>query len=137
MESEAQCVTEQGVLTLPDAAWELARIRMELIGPLAELETVEHQAADAAAKTLRSSRRQIYVLIRRVRQGTGLVTDRAPGRSGGGKGQGRLPEPVERIVRELLHKRFLTKQKRSLAAFYLKSLRLAKPKSCGCRRAIP
>jgi putative transposase len=29
-----------------------------------------------------------------------------------------LPEPVERIIRELLQKRFLTKQKRSLAAFH-------------------
>jgi putative transposase len=48
----------------------------------------------------------------------GLVTDLAPGQSGGGKGKGRLPEPVERIIRELLQKRFLTKQKRSLAAFH-------------------
>ncbi|PMU58244.1 transposase, partial [Pseudomonas sp. GP01-A1] len=38
--------------------------------------------------------------------------------SGGGKGKGRLPESVERIIRELLQKRFLTKQKRSLAAFH-------------------
>ncbi|MBO8383477.1 hypothetical protein IDZ91_06990 [Pseudomonas aeruginosa] len=29
-----------------------------------------------------------------------------------------MPEPVERIIRELLQKRFLTKQKRSLAAFH-------------------
>jgi putative transposase len=59
-----------------------------------------------------------YVLIRRARQGAGLVTDLARSRSGGGKGKGRLPESVERIIRELLQKRFLTKQKRSLAAFH-------------------
>jgi putative transposase len=60
----------------------------------------------------------VYVLIRRARQGAGLVTDLARSRSGGGKGKGRLPESVERIIRELLQKRFLTKQKRSLAAFH-------------------
>ncbi|MGI4173189.1 hypothetical protein ACR2YV_27890 [Klebsiella pneumoniae] len=59
-----------------------------------------------------------YVLIRRARQGAGFVTDLVPGQSGGGKGKGRLPESVERIIRELLQKRFLTKQKRSLAAFH-------------------
>ena len=58
------------------------------------------------------------VLIRRARQGSGLVTDLVPGQSGGGKGKGRLPEPVERVIHELLQKRFLTKQKRSLAAFH-------------------
>lgn len=46
------------------------------------------------------------------------MTDLVPGQSGGGKGKGRLPESVERIIRELLQKRFLTKQKRSLAAFH-------------------
>lgn len=46
------------------------------------------------------------------------MTDLALGQSNGGKGKGRLPEPVERIIREPLQKRFLTKQKRSLAAFH-------------------
>ncbi|HBW7873433.1 TPA: transposase, partial [Klebsiella pneumoniae] len=99
-------------------AWAQARHRTEIIGPLAALEVVGHEAADEAAQALGLSRRQVYVLIRRARQGTGLVTDLTPGRSGGGKGKGRLPEPVERIIRELLQKRFLTKQKRSLAAFH-------------------
>ena len=34
------------------------------------------------------------------------------------KGKGRLPEQVGRIIRQLLQKHFLTKQKRSLAAFH-------------------
>ena len=118
MTAEVQRVAEQGILTLPDAAWERARQRMEVIGRLAVLEIVGHQAADAAAHTLSLSRRQIYVLIRRARQGSGLVTDLAPGQSNGGKGKSRLPESVERIIRELLHKRFLSRQKRSLAALY-------------------
>ena len=117
MASDAR-ITERGVATLSDEAWEHARRRAEIIAPLAMLEVVGHQAADAAAQALGLSRRQVYVLIRRARQGSGLVTDLAPGQSGGGKGRGRLPESVERIIRELLQKRFLTKQKRSLAAFH-------------------
>ncbi|EKQ6351853.1 hypothetical protein Q042_05170 [Pseudomonas aeruginosa BWHPSA037] len=118
MTSDTPPIAAQGVATLPDEAWAQARHRTEIIGPLAALEVVGHEAADEAAQALGLSRRQVYVLIRRARQGTGLVTDLTPGRSGGSKGKGRLPEPVERIIRELLQKRFLTKQKRSLAAFH-------------------
>lgn len=118
MASDTSLIAEQGVATLPDAAWAQARQRAEIIGPLAALDVVGHEAADAPAHALGLSRRQVYVLIRRARQGAGLVTDLARSRSGGGKGKGRLPESVERIIRELLQKRFLTKQKRSLAAFH-------------------
>ena len=100
MASDTSPIAEQGVATLPDEAWAQARHRAEIIGPLAALEVVGHEAADAAAQALGLSRRQAYVLIRRVRQGTGLVTDLARSRSGGGKGKGRLPESVERIIRE-------------------------------------
>jgi putative transposase len=116
--SDTSPIAEQGVATLTDAAWAQARHRTEIIGPLAALEIVGHETADAAAQALGLSRRQVYMLIRRARQGTGLVTDLVPGQSGGGKGKGRLPESIERIVRELVQKRFLTKQKRSLAAFH-------------------
>ncbi|WP_290336910.1 helix-turn-helix domain-containing protein, partial [Pseudomonas aeruginosa] len=118
MATDTAPITEHGVATLPEQAWERARRRAEIIGPLAQSETVGHEAADAAAQELGLSRRQVYVLIRRARQGSGLVTDLALGQSSGGKGKGRLPESVERIIRELLQKRFLTKQKRSLAAFH-------------------
>ncbi|AQQ19625.1 transposase [Burkholderia cenocepacia] len=118
MTSDTPPIAAQGVATLPDEAWAQARHRTEIIGPLAALEVVGHEAADEAAQALGLSRRQVYVLIRRARLGSGLVTDLALGQSSGGKGKGRLPESVERIIRELLQKRFLTKQKRSLAAFH-------------------
>lgn len=118
MASDTSPITEQSVATLSDEAWLQARLRTAIIGPLAALVVVGHEAANSAAQALGLSRRQVYVLIRRARQGTGPVTDLASGQSGGGKGKGRLPESVERIIRELLHKRFLTKQKRSLAAFH-------------------
>lgn len=118
MASDTPRVTERGVATLPKEVWEHARLRTEIIGPLATLAVVGHQAADDAAQALGLSRRQVYVLIHQARQGSGLVTDLVPGQSRGGEGCGRLPEPIECIIRELLQKRFLTKQKRSLAAFH-------------------
>ena len=126
MASDTSGITERGVATLPDKVWELARLRTEIIGPLAALEVVGHLAADTAAHALGLSRRQVYMLIRRARQGGGLVTDLTPGQSSGGKGNSRLPEPVERIIRELLQKRFLTKQKRTLAALYREVVRACK-----------
>jgi len=126
MASDTPRITEQGVATLSDEAWEQARRRTEIIGPLAARDVIGHQAAAAAAQALGVSRRQVYVLIRRARQGTGLVTDLAPGRSAGGRGKERLPEPVERVIRELLQTRYLTRQKRSLAAFHREVARACK-----------
>ncbi|MDZ1213527.1 helix-turn-helix domain containing protein, partial [Klebsiella pneumoniae] len=75
MATDTPRIPEQGVATLPDEAWERARRRAEIISPLAQSETVGHEAADMAAQALGLSRRQVYVLIRRARQGSGLVTD--------------------------------------------------------------
>lgn len=86
MATDTAPITENGVATLPEQAWERARRRAEIIGPLAQSETVGHEAADAAAQALGLSRRQVYVLIRRARQGSGLVTDLVLGQSSGGKG---------------------------------------------------
>jgi len=116
--TEIQCIAEQRVLTLPDADWEQARQRMNVVGPLAALDFFGHQTADDAAHSLGLSRRQVYVLIRRTRQGSGLVTDVARGQSSGGKGKGRLSGPVELIIRDFLQKRFLTRPNRSLATLY-------------------
>ena len=103
---------------MPEAAWSEAQRRQQIIAPLADQEEISHQAADDAGQQLGLSRRHIYELVRRYRQSAGLLTDLAPGQSSGGKGKQRLPDQVERIIRELLQKRFLTKQKRSLAAFH-------------------
>jgi putative transposase len=60
----------------------------------------------------------VYLLIKRYREGGGVVTDVAPGHSSGGQGKGRLPEPVEAVIDELVRKHYLTRQKLSRAAFY-------------------
>lgn len=118
MEPESPRFTEQGVLTLSHEDWDLARKRTDIIAPIAALETVGHQAADEAAQQLGVSRRQVYFLIQRFREGKGLLTDLAPIRSSGGKGKSRLPETVESIIRELIRKQFMKRQKPTLAKLY-------------------
>ena len=118
MEPESPAISEHGLLTLSSEAWEQVRQKSQVIAPLAALNSISHQEADTAALQLGVSRRQIYVLVRRYRQGDGLLTDLIPGKSDGGKNKGRLLEPVERLISELLHKRLMTRQKPSLAALY-------------------
>jgi putative transposase len=97
-------------------AWERAVLMAQVVGPLSELPVIGFARADEAAAELGVSRRQLYVLLRRWREGDGLVTDLIPGQSGGGRGRTHLPEPVERIVAETIQKKYLTRQKRSAAA---------------------
>lgn len=123
MDSDPVRIVAQGQLTMPDAAWERARSRAAVIGSLAARDTLRLADADRAAAELGVSRRQVYVLLGRYRQGSGLVTDLAVRRSTGGKGGNRLPEPVEEIIRDLIRKRFLTRQKRSVAALHREIVR--------------
>ena len=47
-----------------------------------------------------------------------MVTDLAVARSDGGRGEGRLPAAVESVIREVLRKRYMTRQRPSLAIVY-------------------
>ena len=116
------------VLTLSEPAWTEAKRRAEIIAPLARLPRVGHDAADLAAAQLGLSRRRIYQLIGRARQGEGLVTDLAVGRSGGGRGEGRLADKVERIISDVLFELYLQRQRRSATA-------VEKAIAIRCRRA--
>lgn len=109
---------ERGLLSLSAEEWEQARIRSAVIAPLAAMDSVGHQAADAAGKQLGLSRRQVYVLVGRYREGSGLVTDLARESSDGGKGKTRLGEPVESVIREMIATRYLKRQKLALAVVY-------------------
>ena len=79
-------VLERGLLTVSDEVWALAVRRAVVIGPLAEAETAGGEAVETAAEQLGISRRQVYVLLRRWREGQGVVSDLIPGRSSGGRG---------------------------------------------------
>lgn len=65
-------------------------------------------------------------MLRRWRAGEGLVSDLIPGRSSGGRGRGHLPDEVEAVVRELLRTRYLTRQKRSMAAVHRELARICR-----------
>lgn len=109
-------VVERGVLTAAAVTWEETVRQAEVIRRLAGRVTVGLAAADAAAAELGISRRQVYALVTRWRAGEGVVSDLLPGSSSGGRGGARLDCEVEVIVREVLQKRYLTRQRRSVAA---------------------
>ena len=88
--------------------WSLAVRRAEVIGRLARAGVVGLEVADAAAAELGVSRRLVYVLLRRWREGEGVVSDLIPRRSSGGRGREHLPDEVEVVIRELLRTRYLT-----------------------------
>ncbi|WP_186760126.1 Mu transposase C-terminal domain-containing protein [Arthrobacter alpinus] len=118
MDADFTHIGELGTLTMPEALWDRAKTISAVIAPLSMQVVVGGAAVQAAALALGISRRQVYVLIKRHRDGSGLLTDLAPGRSSGGKGTARLSGEVEDLVREIVRKQFLTRQKRTLAAVY-------------------
>lgn len=111
-------VPERGLLTVSDEVWALAVRRAEVIGPLAKAGTAGTEAVEAAAERLGISRRQVYVLLRRWREGHGVVSDLIPGRSSGGRGGQRLSAEVEAVIREALGKHYLTRQRKKAAAVH-------------------
>lgn len=113
MGSEDNFLVERGLLSVSDSAWECARLRTEVIAPLTKLKIVTWELADNAANKLGLSRRQVYTLIERSRQGQGLVTDMLLNKSHGGKGKSRLPEAIDQVIREVLRSHYLNKQKYS------------------------
>lgn len=123
METHPDRIVADGQLTMSEAAWDQAKSRAAVIGALATRRVTGIAAADEAAMKLGVSRRQVYLLLGRYRQGSGLVTDLALHRSTGGKGGSRLPDQVEDIVRGLIRRKFLTRQKLSVAALHREIIR--------------
>ena len=114
MGSEPAAVLER-VLAVPEETWRLAVCRAEVIARLAAMGTVGLDDADAAAAELGVSRRLVYVLLGRWRVGEGVVSDLIPGKSSGGRGRERLPDEVEAVIGDVVRRRYLTRQKRSVA----------------------
>lgn len=123
---EGDRVPERGLLTVPDEVWAVAVRRAEVIGPLAEAGTAGEEAVEAAAEQLGISRRQVYVLLRRWREGQGVVSDLIPGRSSGGRGGQRLSAEVEAVIREVLRKHYLTRQRKTAAAVHREVTRVCR-----------
>lgn len=118
MTDDEVLVVEHGLLSMSEDAWVTARHRAQVIGALAATGAVSIRAADGAGRELGLSRRRVYELVRRHRQGAGLLTDLAPGHSDGGRGGGRLPEAVETVIREMVRSVYLRRQRPSLAVVH-------------------
>lgn len=126
MVEEQLPVRERGVLSVPDVVWDLAVARAQVIGPLAESDVLGGAAVEAAAVELELSRRQVYELVRRWRSGEGAVSDLVPGRSSGGRGGEQLPEDVEAVIRDVLRRQYLTRQRKSVAAVHREIVRVCR-----------
>jgi len=126
VDDESVLVAERGLLAVSDDVWNLAVRRAAVIEPLAGAGVAGLAAVDAAAVELGVSRRQVYLMLRRWRDGEGVASDLIPGRSSGGRGRGHLPDEVEAVIRELLRTRYLTRQKRSLAAVHRELARICR-----------
>nr|WP_197059479.1 Mu transposase C-terminal domain-containing protein [Cryobacterium sp. MLB-32] len=111
-------IVEFGTLTMSDDVWDRTKLISAAIAPLAVQSIAGTVAVGAVAAALGISRRQVYVLIKRLRDGSGLLTDLAPGHSSGGKGASRLVDEVEDLVRVIVRKQFLTRQKRTVASVH-------------------
>jgi len=116
MNNREELIHESGTIRCSDAAWAEARRRADVIGPIADQETVASTVAAEAALKLGLTERTIYTLIRRWRESSGSFLALIPVISNGGKGQARLPEEVERFVTLAISTIYLSKQRISIAS---------------------
>lgn len=116
---KTELLQEHGLLTLSEEAWNEAKRRAEVIIPLAAQAHVTRSEAEEAAKHLGVSIRQIYKLVRRFKNGAGLLTDLVPRVSTGGKGKARIDSNVEGIVSAAIKEFYLSRQKPSVANLML------------------
>lgn len=106
-EHDSKKIPESGAFTLSDAAWEEARRRARVIGPLSELDTVPSAVAAEAGDQLGLSARTVYSLILRYRQSGGSVVSLALRRSEGGRNGRRLPEYTEHLISSVITEMYL------------------------------
>ena len=100
---------------VPEAAWEEARRRAEVVRPLAARDRPPRQLIQAAAATLGLSERQTYALLRRCRDAGGDLTALLPGRSSGGRNKPRVPPASEAALDRIIRELYLTPQKPTAA----------------------
>lgn len=122
MEDKQNELQESGVLTISDERFEEARRRADVIGPLAEKNSVSLETVLNAADKLGLSKSTIYELINKWRRSGGNITSLIGTKPRGGKGKTRLPKATEDIIQEAIQKHYLTRQKPSLSSL-LKEIR--------------
>ncbi len=102
---------------IDERAWNEAQQRAKILRPLAALKECPRHLAHKAASQLKLSVRQIYALIKRLRQNEGVVTALLSKPPTGGRGKQRLSPILAGQLRELIEEIYLTPQKYSAAHF--------------------
>jgi len=101
---------------IENQSWEEAQHRASVLRPLAELKNCPCDKALEAANELGLSKRQIYRLIKLLRETDGELTALIKRGSNGGKDKPRLAASRENIINRLITEFFLTRQKKSKAS---------------------
>lgn len=104
--------------TARDEVWDATAQRNAVLEELSRLEHVSVSIAREEAARLGISSRHLYTLLRRYREGDGLVTDLLPKVSSGGRGRSRLNPAVEEITRQMILSRYQTRQKISISSLH-------------------
>ena len=110
-----QLIKESGVILLSDESWSEARRRANIIGPLAESQTISRNMSTEAGRSLNLSQRTIYKLVKIWKQSGGSIPALAPRKSDGGRGRGRISSSIESIISIAISDTYLTCQKSSVA----------------------
>ncbi|ORI13564.1 transposase [Rhodococcus sp. 1168] len=118
MDPDKLDVVETGVLTASGERWARAEARFAVLAPMSETHPVRLEMIDDVGQQLGLSRRHVYSLLARLRNGAGTVTDLLTHVSPGGRGSGRLPAEVEEIIGDHIARYFLHRQKLSVAALH-------------------
>jgi putative transposase len=99
--------------------WAEAQRRATVVRPLVESERCPRENALEAAAELGLSSRQVYRLVRRLRESGGELTALLPDGRNGGRGKRRLAAAREDLMRRLIAEVFVTRQKRSASGLVL------------------
>lgn len=118
MDADKFDVVEAGVLTASAEQWEQARSRFAVLSGLLDRGSIGAAAVEDAAEQLGVSARRVYVLLSRLRNGEGVVTDLLVSVPAGGRGRSRVPVEVEDVITEHINREFLARQKLSVAALH-------------------
>ena len=104
--------------SIPDERWNAALHRQQVLERLSNLHVVSREAAEDAGVELGISARYVYKLLDGYRAGPHTVTSVMARPGDGGRGALRLHPAVEEVIAETIRKRYLSRQKLSIAVLH-------------------
>lgn len=108
--------------------WVEAKRRLEIIRSLVKLDKRTEKDVKQVAKKYKVGQASIYRWIKRFQNSDGLLSSLLPSERSGGKGLSRITDETDQLINEVIHKYFLTNQKRSISQTYIEIIRICKNK---------